>query len=203
MARLAPRTVAMAAALAIPGAVLAAGGVILVGRLTHHAVAATARPAPTELPLPAVSDVLVFVSGAVVHPGLYRLAPQARVAQAITLAGGLTPDADPGRLPDLAQTVHDGRQVNVPFVAAPRSRAGGISAFGRVPLAQRVDVNEATVAELAAVPTMPLGLPEAIVDARTTFGPFTSLAQMRQLLGLETSVFTAVRPWLRAGPSIR
>jgi competence protein ComEA len=150
-----------------------------------------AAPIPIGEPLdaPATADILVFVSGAVAHPGLYRLAPGARVADAIAVAGGMTPDADPGRLPDLAARIHDGKQVNVPFV-----RTAGSSG---VIAAKRLDLNTATVEQLRAVPGMPVGLPEAIVEARDMWGPFGSLTQLRTLLGLDTATLSALRPYLR------
>jgi competence protein ComEA len=150
-----------------------------------------AAPLPIGEPLdpPATADILVFVSGAVGHPGLYRLAPGARVADAIAAAGGMTPEADPGRLPDLAARIHDGKQVNVPF-ARTVGASGVISA-------KRLDVNTATVEQLRTVPGMPVGLPEAIVEAREMWGPFGSLTQLRTLLGLDTATLSALRPYLR------
>jgi competence protein ComEA len=139
-------------------------------------------------PAPA-AEALVFVSGAVVRPGLYHLSAGARVADAIAAAGGMTPDADPGKLPDLAARVHDGRQVNVPFLRTSRS--------GTRIAATRLDINTAAVDELRAIPGMPAGLPEAIVDARTTWGPFTNLSQLHTLLDVDTATVAALRPYLR------
>jgi competence protein ComEA len=176
---------------AVLGVLLAAGGGV-VGWLALRPAAAATAPAPalTELDPGAPAAALVFVSGAVAHPGLYRLSAGARIADAIAAAGGITPDADPGRLPDLASRVHDGHQVNVPF-----GKSGT-----RTSTAGKLDVNSATLDELRAVPGMPLGLPEAIVDYRTQFGPFRSLTDMRMLLGLDGPTLTGLRPYLRVVP---
>ena len=156
------------------------------------------RPSPTAAGSAAVRaldpgeppQVLVFVSGAVSRPGLYELASSARIADAIAAAGGLTRDADPGRLPNLAARIHDGRQVNVPFLRTGAARTA----------TERVDVNSATLDELRDVPGMPYGLAEAIIDYRERFGPYRSLTDLRRLLALDAGVLTGLRPYLRVVP---
>src|ERR1700687_6269520 len=115
-ARINPRRVALAVAgaLALAGA---AGWSVL-----HQASAAAPVPVGETVNPPAPPTVLVFVSGAVAHPGLYELSPAARVADAIAAAGGVTSAADPGHLPDMAGRGHDGPQINLPLMkrgAAP------------------------------------------------------------------------------------
>lgn len=181
------------AALAAAGlaVVLAAVAVAAGWLLTRPAASVSAAPAPQTEPLDPASapEALVFVSGAVVHPGLYRLSAAARIADAIAAAGGFTDDADPGKLPNLASRVHDGRQVNVPFLRSSRSTT--------VPLAARLDINTATADELRAVPGMPAGLPEAIVDARATWGEFHSVSDLHTLLDVDSATVTGLRPFLR------
>lgn len=161
----------------------------------NHTVGSGGAAPPVALgaPLdpPAAPMALVFVSGAVVNPGLYRVSAAARGVDAIAAAGGLSADADLGRLPDLAARVHDGRQLNVPF---QRGSAGGTSTTGSV---ARLDVNSATLEELQAVPGMPAGLPEAILEHRTNWGPFLSLADLSAALGLDRQASAALRPFLR------
>lgn len=173
------------------------GGVALLlllgaGALGLRAAGAAASPPPPAAPADAApSTILVFVSGAVLHPGLYDLSPDARVSDAIAAAGGLLPDADPSRLPDLAGRVHDGKQVNVPF------RGGSTRGSSK---AARLDVNSASVAELEQVPGMPAGLPQAIVDHRSMWGPFHTLTELRDDLGVDPHEMTALSPYLTVVP---
>lgn len=51
--------------------------------------------------------------------------------------------------------------------------------------AARVDVNTATAAELASLPSIGPATAKRIVDYRTQHGPFTSLEAMRQVKGIE------------------
>jgi len=191
IAKLLQRTMAARGRALLAGAVVLLVAAAALGWVAAHPAAASARRAPLA---PAVdagapSLALVFVSGAVVHPGLYRLSPNARIADAIAAAGGLTADADQGRLPDLAATIHEGKQVNVPFRKATARLA-----------ATRLDINTATLDELAAIPTMPYGLAEAIVDYRTQFGAIRSMSELRTMLGLDGPTVTGLRPYLYVAP---
>jgi competence protein ComEA len=177
--------------LIVLGCGLAAGAGVVGWAALRPGPAAAAHVAPPAALDPAEPALaLVFVSGAVAHPGLYRLSAGARVADAIAAAGGLTPDADSGRLPNLAARVHDGHQVNVPFRKTTAARSAS----------EKLDVNTATLDELRAVPGMPLGLPEAIVSYRQLYGGFRSLSDMRVMLGLDAAVVTSLRAYLRVVP---
>lgn len=145
-------------------------------------------PAGQALSAPAPQNVLVFVSGAVVHPGLYELSPDARIADAIAAAGGITSLANPGKLPNLAARVHDGRQVNVPFLSGSSTTAA------------RLDINTAAEDELDGVPGMPPGLAAAIVQYRDTWGPFTSVSQLHTVLGVDSATVSALGHYLRVVP---
>jgi competence protein ComEA len=160
-------------ALTTLAAVAAGVGVAMTARGSDRPTAsltpALAAPGPA-------STLLVFVSGAVVHPGLYALATGARTADAIADAGGLLPSADGGKLPDLAALLHDGHQVNVPF--AKRSSAA---------TSARIDANSADVTELESVPGVSADLAAAIVDVRAQWGPFANLSDLRNALGLDSA----------------
>jgi competence protein ComEA len=152
--------------------------------VTHQAAAAAPVPVGETVNPPAPPMVLVFVSGAVAHPGLYELSPDARIADAIAAAGGVTTLADPGHLPNMAQRVNDGRQVNVPFVKTGTTTA-------------KLDINTAAEGELGSVPGMPPGLAAEIVAYREEWGPFTSMTQLHVDLGVDSATVTGLDHYLR------
>jgi competence protein ComEA len=169
-------------ALAIAGALTLAGAAGW--SVIHQAAAAAPVPAGETVAPPAPPTVLVFVSGAVAHPGLYELSPAARVADAIAAAGGVTTLADPGHLPNMAQRVNDGRQVNVPYMKSGTTAA-------------KLDINTAAQADLDAVPGMPPGLAAEIVQYRDEWGPFTSMSQLHADLGVDSATVTGLEHYLR------
>ena len=86
------------------------------GRAAPLTTAGVAPFAPTSTGPSApttASSLVVDVAGAVTHPGPIRVAPGARVADAIAAAGGPSADADLERI-DRAAPLHDGERVYVP-----------------------------------------------------------------------------------------
>lgn len=145
-----------------------------------------ARGPSAPLPLPTPAGLLVHVSGAVAHPGLYHLRRGDRVDVAIAAAGGMTGEADPQRIPNLAGRLRDGEQVRVPFLKGP----GGNRSAGRVPL------NGATAEELATLPGFTPELAAQVIDHRDTFGPFASLSELVSLLGMSRADYLQAKPRL-------
>lgn len=139
-------------------------------------------------PVAATRMVLVYVSGAVANPGLYRLPAGLRIGDAIAAAGGLQPDADPDRLPNLAGKLNDGKQIKVARLKASSSRSS-------IP---KVDINSADVAQLEGIPGIDAALAQAIVDYRQSYGPFASVTDLKTALGLDASTLTAIRRYLTA-----
>ena len=166
-----------------------AGTLVLAGvagwSVLHQASAAAPVPVGETVDPPAPPTVLIFVSGAVAHPGLYELSPGARVADAIAAAGGITSLADPSHLPNMAlERVNDGRQVNVPYM-----KSGTTSA--------KLDINTAAETDLDTVPGMPPGLGGEIVQYRNEWGPFTSMSQLHADLGVDSATVTGLEHYLR------
>jgi len=136
--------------------------------------------AGTSLPPP--SGLLVDVTGAVAHPGVYRVAAGDRASVAIADAGGLAADADPTRLPDMAARLKDGQQVKVP--ALTTSRASSSSGTTRV---AAVNLNAANAEQLATVPGFTPDLVTAIIQYRTEYGGFASKKELVDVLDMSAA----------------
>lgn len=124
------------------------------------------------------AGVMVHVAGAVKEPGLYELPAGSRVADAVEAAGGVTKKSAADTV-NLARELVDGEQITVG--ESEQSSAGGIS------------INNATAAELDALPGIGPVLAERIVTHRATHGPFRSIDQLSDVSGIGDSVMEQIR----------
>ena len=135
--------------------------------------------------------IVVDVSGAVVSPGVYRLASGARVSDAIDAAGGLSPRVDVDRLAaeiNLAAPVSDGAQLRIPSRDDPRPAAGGGGpGAGSGHEGDLVHLNTATAAELEALPGIGPVTAAKILESRSG-AKFTTVDDLRErgLVGQKT-----------------
>jgi competence protein ComEA len=160
---------------------------------------------------PVAGRALVYVAGEVARPGVYPVRPEARVRDAVALAGGMRAGADPVAV-NLAAHVADGDEIVVPLRGAvvPR-RAGGRRATGPrrrakharshavdVPPATPVDLNRADAETLATIPGIGPGLAERIVAFRAANGPFASPDELLDVAGFTDHRLDAVLPFVVA-----
>jgi len=148
--------------------------------------AAVQLPVLQSIDVPPPSGLLVDVIGAVNHPGLYRMKRGDRVYDAIAAAGGLTNQADPARLPNLAGRLKDGEQVKVPFAS---STAGGV-------VIARTNLNSATIGELDVLPGFTPAFAQEVIDYRTNFGGFQNIRELVEVLGMSEADFVIARRYL-------
>jgi competence protein ComEA len=124
-------------------------------------------------------QLVVHVVGAVRRPGLFRLGEGARVADALTRAGGPTRRADLAAV-NLAAPLADGQQVVVPRRQPPGAAAPGPSpATGA-----KVSLAIATVEQLDELPGIGPVTAQKIVAWRTSHGPFQSVDDLDDVPGI-------------------
>jgi competence protein ComEA len=156
-------------------------------------VTTTVSTAPAEL--------VVHAAGAVVAPGVHRVAAGSRVADLLAAAGGPAADADLDRV-NLAAPLADGQRVWFPRVgeAAPPSVSepggGGVGSAGGGPAATSgpIDLNDATAEELEALPGVGPSIAAAIVEYRERNGPYGSVDDLLDVPGIGPARLDQLRP---------
>ena len=153
--------------------------------------------------------VVVHTAGAVLRPGIYRLAEPARVDDAVTAAGGLTGDADPDVL-NLAARIGDGERIYVPrrgqappgvvvgTTGVSNIGGGNVSLGGSAGVLSAspssvVDLNTATSAQLDSLPGVGPAIASRIIEARTRLGRFRSVNQLLDVAGVGEAKFASLR----------
>jgi competence protein ComEA len=188
---LTPRDVIALAGAALAAVALGGAAVVAFVPPAGHEVAAAdgtpvADPFASTVPVAPASagpaELLVDVQGAVARPGLVRLPPGSRVADAIAAAGGYTRETDllaAAGLINLAATLSDGAQVFVPIrgVAAGGSGGSGGGGAGAGGGDGLVNLNTATPEKLEALPGIGPVTVQKIVAARQE-RPFASLEEL-------------------------
>ena len=143
------------------------------------------------------TPIFVHVVGQVHKPGVYELAADARITDAIDAAGGAT-DAAVLAAVNLARRLVDGEQVIVPDMAAaslPSVSTASDGAVGNdVPLTGLVNLNAADLAALETLPGVGPALARRIVEWRTHNGRFSSTEQLLDVSGIGPKTFEEIRP---------
>ncbi|WP_410649037.1 helix-hairpin-helix domain-containing protein [Amycolatopsis sp. cmx-4-54] len=181
------------AAVLIAVAVIVTGAIALFG---HRPGAETLPSLPSakaagDVPAAAAKAPLVIsVVGRVLKPGLVTVPPGARVADALTAAGGAQPGTDLTGV-NLARRLTDGEQVAI-GVAVP-------AAAGTATPPGKLDLNSATAEQLDTLPGVGEVMAKRIVDWRSGHGGFTSVEQLRDVEGIGESKFKKVRELVSVG----
>lgn len=168
-----------------------------------------ARVAP-----PPATRTLVYVAGAVAHPGVYAVAGDARAQDALAKAGGATRDADLVAV-NLAAHVADGDEIAVPRQGEATPRPAARTTHRRTAATARrthrrprpngaaataaVDLNSADERTLSELPGIGPTLAERIVEFRTLNGPFASVDGLADVAGITPQRLDALTPLLRTG----
>lgn len=148
----------------------------------------------------ASSGTVVYVVGAVVRPGLYHLAENARIDDAVRAAGGFGAGADPAGV-NLAARTNDGDEIDVPLLGES-ARSTSSTKRSRTPRTRKtkthaiVDVNTAPVDALASVPGIGATVAARIVEIRERDGAFTTFDELLDVAGMTQSRLDRALPFL-------
>lgn len=174
-------------------------------------VSSQAAP-PGNGPAPPDAPVVVSVVGLVRQPGLVTLSPGARIADALTAAGGTHDGADLVGL-NMARRVNDGEQIVVGIssppgvppamgssITAPPDAVRVPPAVGEKPSAPDglVDLNTATIEQLDGLPGVGPVTAAAIVAWRDANGRFAGVDQLGEVDGIGPARLEKLRALVHA-----
>jgi competence protein ComEA len=179
---------------------------ILLGLLISGAlllIVAPPRGKPIELsPLPTPAPLVVYITGAVVHPGIFSLPRLSRVSNAIEAAGGFTADADQSGV-NLAAKLLDGQKIVVPTMNAPVTGSGANTPQVNQPALQTgmvtpskdnpLDLNTATVEQLDLLPGIGPTRAADIIAYRTQHGAFKTIDEIMQVSGIGQTTLDRIK----------
>ena len=148
---------------------------------------------PQEEQEPA-ETVYVYVCGAVNAPGVYELKKDARVFEAITLAGGMTAEAAPEAVSQ-ARTVADGEQIYFPTVREVQMQGSGVEDIvtGNADVSGKVNINTAGKEELMTLTGIGEAKAQSILDYREEHGKFGSIEDLMLIEGIKEGVFNKIK----------
>ena len=137
--------------------------------------------------------VFVYVCGAVNAPGVYELGKNARVFEAVEMAGGLTAQAAAESV-NQARTVADGEQIYVPTLEeAATYGAGVLDGIVTEGTDKKVNINTAGKEELMTLTGIGEAKAQSILDYREEHGSFGSIEDLMQIEGIKEGVFNKIK----------
>lgn len=152
------------------------------------------------------SEIVVYISGFVAHPGVIKISAGSRAIDVVNAAGGLLPGADVSRI-NLAQALKDGVQVHVPGQSG-MARENGPSQYeltggqqikstqgypDRLSVETKININTAEASELDTLPGIGPAMAQKIVEWRNANGPFKSGEDLKKVKGIGESKYLKLK----------
>ena len=145
------------------------------------------------------SNIMVDVKGAVVKPGIYELAPQSRVIDAINAAGGLSEDGDANQL-NFAMILQDEMQIYAPVegeemseVLSPNIANASTQQDDHSSGGSLININTALEAELETLNGVGPSKSASIIAYREENGPFTTIEDLMNVSGIGEKSFEKLK----------
>lgn len=185
---------ALAASAALLGGCRDAGSgeIILIGEAAEEGNQNSAAAAAAEKTESGPVSVRVYICGAVVRPGVVEIPEGSRVEDALSAAGGLSPEAAVQAV-NLADWVRDGQMIYFPTAEETGQvwePSQGGSLFGGE---QAVNINTADKALLCTLPGIGESRAADIIAYREAQGGFESCEELMQVSGIKAGIYEKLR----------
>jgi len=164
---------------------LAAAGILLAAGKPHSSPVLL-------LPTPALTNLTIDISGAVVRPGVYNLPPNSRIQDAIQAAGGFSEDAVVEIL-NLAAELADGQKIVVMAEGEVALPVGGTERSIPIEVNGLININTATVDQLDTLPGIGPAKAGDIITYRQNNGAFDKIEDIQNVSGIGPATFENIR----------
>jgi competence protein ComEA len=188
---------------------LLAGGAVLLISLPERGNPVVLNPAPSPTPsrlpgpTPTQKPIAVQIKGQVAKPGIYTLKNEARLADLLRLAGGITQLADDNRVNE-ALLLCDGDYIYIPAVnekiPETAKNAPGNFQSGTLQYDYPLDLNTASQAALESLPGIGPTKAADIIAFREQIGRFETVDALVNVPGIGPTTLDAVREYLFVAP---
>ena len=134
-------------------------------------------------------SIFVEVQGAVKAPGVFEVEKGTRIFSLITLAGGLSDDADTRGL-NQAAIAGDGEKIYIPREgeeALSLEPSSGNENSGKI------NINKADISSLMTLPGIGEAKAKSIVDFRQKNGPFKSTEDITKISGIKSGLYEKIK----------
>lgn len=187
--------------LLVLAALLGMGGGLLLARLagSPSSVVVDFVGAPTP-----DGGMRVYVSGAVMRPGVYPVQSGARVIDAVTAAGGPAADANTNAVP-FAARITDGETVYIPRVGEAAAtvianQGTAAASLAATAAAQRIDLNHADAKLLQSLPGIGKTRATNIINSRQNVGLFQQPEDLVQRKLVTAAIFNKIKDQITVAP---
>ena len=150
-------------------------------------------------------DFYVYVTGAVKNPGVYKISSDARIFQALNLAGGFTSNADAENI-NLAEAVTDGAHIHIkvksqaenknefqiPGTPANHTKTI-INVTANADNSNLIDVNHAPEEVLIKLRGVGNTIAKRIIDYRNKHGAFKTVEDLLNVKGIGQAKLNKMR----------
>ncbi len=135
------------------------------------------------------TDIYVYACGKVNDPGVYVVPSGSRIYQVLSLAGGVSGEADISAI-NQAEVCYDGEMIYVPEKGENPDRTGAAES---APEDDRVDINTADSSELQTLKGIGASRAEDIISYREKNGKFSDTESIMNVPGIKQGTFDKIK----------
>ena len=141
-------------------------------------------------------EAAVYVCGAVINPGVYRLKADAIKEEAVALAGGFAEGASREYI-NLAEHIADGERIYVPYESELEPQAFDTQTYDSAYSSDgRLNINRASKEDFMTLSGIGEAKAEAIVAYREEHGLFGSIDEIMNVNGIKDGVYNNIKDYI-------